>query len=202
MREALARGAYSLLLRLATPAYFARLAWRSRAEADYGRWWGERLGFGAEAVAPGRLWLHAVSLGETRAAAPLIDALRAQRPGLRLLLTHGTATGREAGAALLQAVAGRVGAHAEDRQAWLPYDTPGAVRRFLRWQRPSVGVLMETELWPALMHAAERQGLPVVLANARLSARSARKGERLRALLHPAAARLSRVLAQTAADAQ
>ena len=160
MREALARGAYSLLLRLATPAYFARLAWRARREPDYGRWWGERLGFGGGAAQPGRLWLHAVSLGETRAAAPLIEALRAQHPGLRLLLTHGTATGREAGRALL-----REG----DAQAWLPYDTPGAVRRFLRHHRPAAGVVMETEIWPNVLHEAHAAGLPMVLANARLS---------------------------------
>ncbi len=193
MRQALARGAYSLLLRLATPAYFARLAWRARAEADYGRWWGERLGFGSEAVAPGRLWLHAVSLGETRAAAPLIDALRAERPGLRLLLTHGTATGREAGRALL-----REG----DAQAWLPYDTPGAVRRFLRRHRPAAGVVMETEVWPNLLSEAHSAGLPLVLANARLSERSARKGRRLSALLHPALACFDAALAQTEGDAQ
>ncbi|MEK8026198.1 3-deoxy-D-manno-octulosonic acid transferase [Pseudaquabacterium rugosum] len=193
-----------MALRLATPAYLLRLWRRGTAEPGYRSHLGERLGLYGDRTRPaaGAIWVHAVSLGETRAAQPLVEALRAAHPGRALLLTHGTATGREAGAALLQAVAGRVGAHADDRQAWLPYDTPGAVRRFLRWQRPSVGVLMETELWPALMHAAERQGLPVVLANARLSARSARKGERLRALLHPAAARLSRVLAQTAADAQ
>jgi 3-deoxy-D-manno-octulosonic-acid transferase len=202
--DRLARAAWALALRLATPAYLLRLWRRGTAEPGYRSHLGERLGLYGDRPRPaaGAIWVHAVSLGETRAAQPLVEALRAAHPGRALLLTHGTATGREAGAALLQAVAGRVGAHADDRQAWLPYDTPGAVRRFLRWQRPSVGVLMETELWPALMHAAERQGLPVVLANARLSARSARKGERLRALLHPAAARLSRVLAQTAADAQ
>ncbi len=193
MRDALVRGAYSLLLRLATPAYFARLAWRARAESDYGRWWNERLGFSSDKTQPGRLWLHAVSLGETRAAAPLIDALRAQHAGLRLLLTHGTATGRDAGRALL-----REG----DVQAWLPYDTPGAVRRFLHHHRPAVGVLMETEVWPNLLQAARAAGVPLVLANARLSERSARKGMQLSALLHPAMACFDAVLAQTEGDAQ
>jgi 3-deoxy-D-manno-octulosonic-acid transferase len=193
MREALARGAYSLLLRLATPAYFARLAWRARREPLYGRWWRERLGFSAATAQPGRLWLHAVSLGETRAAAPLIEALRAQRPGLRLLLTHGTATGRDAGRALL-----REG----DAQAWLPYDTPGAVRRFLRHHRPLAGVVMETEVWPNLLIEAQAAGVPLVLANARLSERSARKGRKLSALLHRALACFDAVLAQTEGDAQ
>src|SRR5690606_20864898 len=106
------------------------------------------------------VWVHAVSLGETLAARPLLEALRAQWPGLRLLLTHGTATGREAGQALLQA---------GDVQTWLPYDTPGAVRRFIRAHRPSLGVLMETEVWPNVQHQARCHGLPMVLANARLS---------------------------------
>lgn len=95
----MARSAYSLLLRLATPVYLARLWWRGRREPLYRSHWVERLGGVQSAPVPGRLWLHAVSLGETRAAAALIQALRRQRPDLRLLLTHGTATGREAGGA-------------------------------------------------------------------------------------------------------
>ena len=191
----LAARAYSLLLRLATPLHFARLWWRGRPgrrEPAYRQWWPERLGFGSATAEPGRLWLHAVSLGETLAAAPLIDALRVQRPALRLLLTHGTATGREAGVALL-----RDG----DAQAWLPYDTPGAVRRFLHHQRPALGVLMETEVWPNLLHAARAAGVPMVLANARLSERSRIKGDRLSALMHPAVACFTQVLAQSEADA-
>jgi len=138
------------------------------------------------------LWVHAVSLGETRAAAALIDALRRARPGLRLLLTHGTATGRDAGASLLRA---------GDRQAWLPYDTPGATRRFIAFHRPALGVLMETEIWPNLLHAAQAAGVPMLLANARLSEKSRRKGERLDALMRPAAASLALALAQTEDDA-
>jgi 3-deoxy-D-manno-octulosonic-acid transferase len=193
MRQRLARGAYSLLLRLATPAYLARLWWRGQSEPLYRSAWGQRLGLGPVAQADqGRLWLHAVSLGETRAAAPLIDALRAQRPGLRLLLTHSTATGRAAGQTLL---------HPGDAQAWLPYDTPGAVRRFLRQYRPAVGVLMETEVWPNLLFEARAAGVPLVLANARLSEKSQRQGQRFAALLHPAVACFTAVLAQTDADA-
>ena len=193
MNSWLARAAYSTLLRLATPLYLARLWWRGRHEPAYRLAWHERLGGWRGDAGPGRLWLHAVSLGETRAATALIDALRRQRPGLRLLLTHGTATGREAGAALL---------HPGDAQAWLPYDTPGAVRRFLRAHRPAAGVIMETEVWPNLLHAAREAGVPLVLANARLSERSRAKGERLRALLHPALAQFTRVLAQTDDDAR
>lgn len=138
------------------------------------------------------VWLHAVSLGETRAATPLIQALRASLPGMRLLLTHTTATGREAGLALMTP---------GDAQAWLPFDTPGGVRRFLSHFQPDVGVLMETEVWPNLMHEARSHSIPMVLANARLSDKSLRQGERFPALLKPAAAALSLTLAQTEGDA-
>ena len=191
MTETLLRAAYALALRLATPAFLARLWWRGRREPGYREHLAERLGFGP-AEAPGRVWIHAVSLGETKAAEPLIAELRAREPGLRLLLTHGTATGRAAGRALL-----RDG----DAQAWLPWDTPGAVRRFLARHRPAVGVLMETEVWPVLLHGAQQAGVPLLLANARLSAKSERQGRRFAALLHPALGRFDAVLAQTEADA-
>jgi len=193
LNATLARAAYSALLRLGTPLYLARLWWRGREEPAYRQHWDERLGGGAVVAGKtGALWLHAVSLGETRAATALVDALRKDVPGLRLLLTHGTATGREAGKALL-----REG----DTQVWLPYDTPGATRRFLRRHRPRLGVLMETEIWPGLLHQARRAGIPVVLANARLSEKSERKGERFKSLLEPAVQGLALVLAQTDADA-
>lgn len=192
-RARAARALYSSLLWLAQPLYLLRLLWRARAEPLYREALGERLGFHREASSSGWLWVHAVSLGETRAAAALIAALRERRPGLRLLLTHSTATGREAGRELL---------HEGDRQAWLPFDTPGAVRRFLVQFRPAIGVLMETEVWPNLLPAAQAQGMPLVLANARLSERSRRRGERLEALMRPAVTALTCVLAQTEADAQ
>jgi 3-deoxy-D-manno-octulosonic-acid transferase len=191
MNEALARALYALVLRLATPAYLARLWWRGRAEPGYRRHLAERLGYGP-AEPPGRLWIHAVSLGETKAAEPLLAALRERDPGLRLLLTHGTATGRDAGRALL-----RDG----DIQCWQPWDTPGAVRRFLARHRPSAGVVMETEVWPSLLHGAQQAGVPMLLANARLSAKSERQGRRFATLLHPALGRFVAVLAQTEADA-
>jgi 3-deoxy-D-manno-octulosonic-acid transferase len=191
-RQAAARAAYSALLGLLKPAYVARLWWRGRAEPLYRLAIAERLGDYDTAPSSGWLWLHAVSLGETRAAGALVDRLRTLRPDLRLLLTHGTATGREAGQAML-----REG----DRQAWLPYDTPGVVKRFLAHFRPAVGVLMETEVWPNLLLAAKAQGVPVVLTNARLSEKSRRQGERLDAVLRPAVESLALVLAQTEADA-
>ena len=188
-----ARALYSALLWLAQPLYLARLWWRGRAEPLYRVALRERFGFYADAPSSGWLWVHAVSLGETRAAAALIAALRERRPGLRLLLTASTATGREAGAELL-----REG----DRQTWLPFDTPGAVRRFLAQFRPALGVLMETEVWPNLLPMARAQGMPLVLANARLSEKSMRQGERYAALIRPAVEALALVLAQGEADAQ
>lgn len=182
---------YGWLVRLLLPLLLLRLLWRARKEPEYGRALGERLGWGG-GTASGALWLHAVSLGETRAAEPLVTALRMRHPHLRLLLTHGTATGRETGRSLM-----REG----DAQRWLPLDTPGATQRFMALHRPALGVLMETEVWPALQAAAADAGVPVVLANARLSERSLRRGERWRALLRPAAERVTLALAQTDADA-
>ncbi|MCE9658349.1 MAG: 3-deoxy-D-manno-octulosonic acid transferase [Burkholderiales bacterium] len=187
-----ARAAYSMLLRIGLPLYLLRVRWRGRSEPLYSTAIGERIGRYRDAATAGALWIHAVSLGETRAAAPLIAALRQTRPELRLLLTHGTATGRAAGQGLLRA---------GDLQAWLPWDTPGAVRRFLDHFAPAAGVLMETEIWPNLLAEARARGVPVMLANARLSERSRRRGRRVDALLRPAFASLTAVFAQTEADA-
>ncbi len=197
VRRQLSLWSYGWLMRLLVPAVLLRMVWRGRAEALYRHAIGERLGFYASDAAcqvePGRLWLHAVSLGETRAAAALLQTMREQRPGLRLLLTHGTATGRAAGRALL-----RDG----DLQVWMPWDSPGAVRRFLDVHRPCIGLLMETEVWPAMLHAAGERRLPMVLANARLSARSL-NGQRIwPTLMRPAMHRFNGVLAQTASDAR
>ena len=191
--ERAARALYSTLLALLQPAYLLRLWWRGRSEPLYRHALGERFGNYAGPSLTGCVWVHAVSLGETRAAAALLDALRAARPALRLLLTHGTATGRDAGRALLER---------DDVQVWLPYDTPQAVKRFFAQFRPAVGVLIETEVWPNLLHAAERNGVPMVLANARLSERSARIGRRMSVALRPAARSLALVLAQSEADAE
>ncbi|MBN8775393.1 3-deoxy-D-manno-octulosonic acid transferase [Thiomonas arsenitoxydans] len=165
---------YGLLWRLVLPFALLRLWWRGRAEPLYRRHWAERLGWfngkSASATTTGpRVWVHAVSLGETRAAAPLIEALREKLPQMRLLLTHMTATGRAAGVELLQP---------GDVQVWLPYDLPGPMRRFLRRFQPRAAVLMETEVWPNLAEQCRAAGVPVLLANARLSARSASRWQR------------------------
>ena len=191
-KQRLALRAYTFALRLLLPAILLRYWLRGRQEPGYRVAMRERLGYGPP-LEPGSIWIHAVSLGETRAASALVDALRLRRPEMRLLLTHGTATGRDAGQALM-----RTG----DRQSWLPLDTPGAVRRFLLRTRPAVGVLMETEIWPNLLHGASDRGVPMVLANARLSEKSARQGQRFAPLMRPSAALVTDVLAQTEDDAE
>lgn len=197
-KAALALTLYSSLMRAALPALVVRAWSRGRVEPVYAQRWPERLGLGyphaAEPLHANRplVWLHAVSLGETRACAPLVKALRAAMPGMRLLLTCTTATGWTAGEALLQE---------GDLHTWLPFDTPGAMRRFLKHHRPLVGVLMETEVWPNVQREAQRAGVPMVLANARLSDKSLRQGLRFAPLLVPAARAMRLTLAQTEADA-
>ncbi|MCX7257029.1 MAG: 3-deoxy-D-manno-octulosonic acid transferase, partial [Polaromonas sp.] len=142
------------------------------------------------------VWVHAVSLGETRTAAVLLKALRDQHPALRLLLTHGTATGREEGRALLKAI-GRSG----DVQVWQPWDSPAAVARFLNHFKPRLGLLMETEIWPNLIAAAQSRAVPLLLVNGRMSEKSLKQALRVAPLALPAYGALSAVYAQTEADA-
>lgn len=182
---------YRLALLLAAPLIPLRLLWRGRRERGYLEHWGERLALGRAPVA-GALWIHAVSVGEMRAAQPLIEALRDAHPGAPLLLTCMTATGRATAESLYGEFA---------RVVYLPYDYAGAMRRFMRRVRPRVGILMETELWPNLVHAAARAGVPLALANARLSARSARGYARLPALTRACLERIALIAAQGEADA-
>lgn len=185
---------YTLAIRAAAPFILARLWWRGRREPFYRRRIGERFGHYRDAL-PGRpvLWVHAVSVGEARASAALVRALAAANTGHELLLTCMTAAGRETLKEL----------HGESlRIAWLPYDYPGAVRRFLEHFRPRLGVLVETEIWPNLLAACASNGVPVLLANARLSEKSALGYQRWSALARPAFASLAAVCAQSDGDAQ
>jgi len=190
---------YSLAWWLALPLVLGRLWWRGRHERGYREHLGERLGFYASLSAPQRgrplLWIHAVSVGETRAAEPLVDALLADWPDHAILLTHMTPTGRATGRALFARHGERV------LQSYSPYDTGWMVRRFLRHFRPRVCVLMETEVWPNMIAQCRRAGVPVALVNARLSARSLARAERLSGLMKDAALGLRCVAAQTEADA-
>ena len=184
---------YSCLMWALVPLLWLKLQLRARREPVYGQAIAERFGYYSETAQTGALWIHAVSLGETRAIRSLVKALRLAHPDLRLLLTHGTATGRSEGVSLL-----RKG----DVQAWLPWDTPAAVERFLRHFQPRLGVLIDTEVWPNLSAIAQQQGIPLVLVNARLSERSCRKAQRWSSLAKPAFSGLSAVWAQTEEDAK
>ncbi|GJI88550.1 lipid IV(A) 3-deoxy-D-manno-octulosonic acid transferase [Duganella hordei] len=188
---------YSVMWWLALPLVLARLWLRGRKEPGYRRHWGERLGFysGAPSTAQ-TLWVHAVSVGETRAAEPLIDALLAAYPSSRIVLTHMTPTGRATGKALFAKHGERL------LQSYLPYDTGFMVGSFIGHFKPSVCILMETEVWPNLIAGCNARNVPVVLANARLSERSLRKATRLGSLMLDAARGIALVAAQTEADAQ
>lgn len=192
------RWLYSLAMWMVQPLLRFKLMRRAQAESEYGEHIDERFGYYAEpfpVLAPGQfwLWVHAVSLGETRAAAVLIDQLRLQMPQMRLLLTHGTATGRLQGRTLL-----RPG----DVQVWQPWDAEAPVRRFLAHFKPRAGLLMETEVWPNLAAQCAQAGVPLCLVNARLSEKSLKQAQRLVWLARPAYAALAAVWAQTDDDAQ
>lgn len=186
------RPLYSLVVIGAQPFLRRKLRRRGAAEPGYLHAIDERFGIYRTPAEPGALWIHAVSLGETRAAAILLEHLRRLRPGLRVLLTHGTATGRAEGERLLGP---------GDAQAWLPWDAPKAVRRFLDHFQPSAGILMETEVWPNLVAQCRSRGIPLALANARLSEKSLAQTLRLARLSRPAYASLAAAWAQTEEDA-
>ncbi len=192
-----ARLAYTAFVWFAAPFAALYLLWRSRRQPAYRAHWGERFGWARYARTSGRplVWVHAVSVGETRAAEPLIAALLARFPQHDILLTHMTPTGRDTGRAFVERWSGRI------EQVYLPYDLPFAVRRFLRAFRPVVGIGMETETWPNLLAVAREEDVPMVLVNARLSEKSLRQAQRTPNLVKEAARNFALVLAQTEADA-
>jgi 3-deoxy-D-manno-octulosonic-acid transferase len=195
------RWVYSCLMWLAQPLLLCKLRQRALAEPGYNVAVQERFGYyELDGTAPvdahnanSLVWVHAVSLGETRTAAILLAQLRQQLPDMRLLITHGTATGREQGRALLQ-----IG----DVQVWQPWDTPGAVGRFLTYFKPRIGVVLETEVWPNLVVQCQRARIPLCLVNARLNEKSLKKARRIGWLSRPAFAGLTAVWAQSHEDAQ
>jgi 3-deoxy-D-manno-octulosonic-acid transferase len=192
--ESIALKLYAVLMQVSAPLLRRKLARRAVAEPGYGEAVPERFGVYQQPPETSRelVWVHAVSLGETRTAAILLRAWREACPGLRVLLTHGTATGRAEGASLLQP---------GDVQVWQPWDSEVAVERFLTHFKPRMGVLLETEVWPQLMACAQARQVPVVLVNARLSAKSLAGAERMAWLARPAYRALTAVYAQTEADA-
>ncbi|EAR20426.1 lipid IV(A) 3-deoxy-D-manno-octulosonic acid transferase [Nitrococcus mobilis] len=186
------RSLYSILLYLSLPVVLARLLLRSRRAPAYRRRWAERFAL-IPAIAGRPVWIHAVSVGETVAAAPLIERLLTEHPGIPIVVTTTTPTGSQRVRALLGT---RV------RHYYAPYDLPDVVARFFRRVAPRLVVVMETEIWPNLLATAQRRGIPVVLANARLSARSAAGYRRVAGLLRPALGAFHTIAAQSEADAR
>ena len=184
---------YTLLLHLALPLIALRLALRARKAAAYARRISERFSLGLPAIKPGGIWVHAVSVGESIAAAPMIRALQARYPELPVTVTCMTPTGSER----IQALFGDSVQH-----CYLPYDLPWAAARFLDRVQPCLAVVMETELWPNHIHQCANRGIPVALANARLSERSARGYARFAKLTAPMLAELSLIAVQTQTEAQ
>ena len=182
-------------MRLAVPFLLLRLLWRSRQHSAYRSQIWHRLGFYGRHRAlrsAGRVWIHAVSVGETLAVAPLLERLLAERPDLSVLVTSTTPTGAEQ---VQQKFGGRV------EWCWAPFDTPGAVKRFLEHWHLTLGALVETEIWPNLLTHAAARGVPMVLLNARMSERSAAGYARVGGLTRQTLGHLAGIAAQTESDA-
>jgi len=185
---------YTFIFYLALPLIVARLLWRSRRAPAYRRRIAERFGFFARPAAlQNTIWVHAVSVGETIAAAPLVRTLIASHPDSRVVLTTMTPTGSER----VRDLFGDSVFH-----VYAPYDLPDCIARFLQRVRPRALIIMETELWPNTIHACARRGIPVLLANARLSEKSARGYARFRTLTRALLRQLNTVVAQNATDGQ
>jgi 3-deoxy-D-manno-octulosonic-acid transferase len=183
---------YSWLIRFAAPFAFAVVLWRGVRDRSYWQGLAERFGLG-KPLPSSSIWLHAVSLGEMSAAAPLVRALHSRYPQLALAVTAATPAGRARARDLFAEVADI---------RFLPYDTPGSVRRFLERIRPRIAIIMETELWPNLFRECERRHVPVFLASARLSAKSVSRYRRLGSLFSSVFTPNVTVAAQTAEDAE
>lgn len=186
------RTLYTLAWWLALPFMFLYLLKRGQKQPEYRAHWRERLGWSPKLPDGPVIWLHAVSVGETRAAMPLVRALQSDYPGCAILLTNTTPTGRATAAELFGN---------DIRQSYLPYDLPVLIDRFLTRSHPSIAIFLETEIWPNLFARCRRRGIPTFLVNARLSDRSARGYGRIQSLIRPALAGLTGLAAQTTADA-
>ncbi len=183
---------YTLAIIALLPWALLHLLWRARRQPAYLSHWGERFGRYDAGVPAPTIWIHAVSVGETRAAQPLVAALQARYPHYRILLTHMTPTGRATSKDLFGDTVTRV---------YLPYDTPWGVRRFLHHFQPSIGLIMETELWPNLIATCRTQKMPLLLVNARLSERSAQRYGRFPHLTQTALTQLAAISAIGEEDA-
>ena len=189
------RTLYTLLFHLGLPLVAIRLWLRARKAPAYARRIGERFALNLPALQPGGIWVHAVSVGESIAAAPMIRELLKRYPQLPITVTCMTPTGSERIQALF-ANEPRI------QHCYLPYDLPWAAARFLKRVKPTLGVIMETELWPNHIHQCAKRGIPVALANARLSARSAKGYARFAGLTRPMLEEMSLIAVQTEAEAE
>lgn len=188
-----ARLLYTLVLWLLLPFIFIKLLWRARLQPEYLQHVPERFGYYKPRCEQPVIWLHAVSVGETRATVSLVEKLLKHFPQHQIVLTHTTPTGRATSEQLFGNQVIRV---------YLPYDYPYVVRRFLRHFQPELGMLMETEIWFNLIQACKRERVPLLLLNARMSGKSALGYARFDALTRPALQALSGIAAQTEDDAQ
>ncbi|MGR3913397.1 MAG: lipid IV(A) 3-deoxy-D-manno-octulosonic acid transferase [Gammaproteobacteria bacterium] len=184
---------YRLFLRLAFPLVLLRLLLRALRDRRYLEKMPQRFGFFGRGARGGGVWIHAVSVGEVNAAAPLVRHLLRHHPQLEITVTTMTPTGADR---VLQIFGARV------THRYLPYDYPGAARRFLRAHSPRLALVMETELWPNLIAECARAGVPMMYVNVRLSARSHRGYRRVRALIKPALQSIERFAVQTGPDAR
>lgn len=183
---------YRILLYLLLPFFFLRLLWKSRKNPAYRKRWSERLGFCPHSF-PHCIWIHAVSLGETIAAIPLIKKLKLLYPDYPFLITNMTPTG----SARAKAAFGDTVFHAH-----MPYDFPGSVSRFLNRVHPKIAIIMETEIWPNVLHACHQKHIPVFIANARLSEKSMRGYQRISRLTRMMLSEVSFLASQGKADAE
>lgn len=191
--ERILRALYSATLYLLAPVTLYHLIWRGFRHREYFQRWNERYAAYSPRQDASTIWLHAVSVGEVNAAAPLVDALRRARPDLRLVVTTITPTGSARARSLWLD---------EVEHVYLPYDLPGAVGRFLDHFRPKIALILETELWPNLLFGCRDRGIPSYVLNARLSERSLRGYRVLRPLIGRALRSVTRVAAQSDADGE
>jgi 3-deoxy-D-manno-octulosonic-acid transferase len=187
------RFVYTLLTLLLAPVFVGHLLWRSLGQPQYRRRMGERFGYGLAPLPARSIWLHAVSVGEVTAAAPLVRTLRERYPRKPVVVTTMTPTGSQRSRDLF----GSTVTH-----AYVPYDSPGAVRRFFDWARPELALVLETEIWPNLYHECGRRGVPLVLASARVSRKSVRRYRILFSLIRDSLAQGIVIGAQSATDAE
>jgi 3-deoxy-D-manno-octulosonic-acid transferase len=193
-RNDLLRYLYSILFYLALPFFFLRLLWRSRRNPGYRQRWSERLGFCPFQLGS-CIWVHAVSVGETLAAVPLIKALLKEFPDIPIVVTNMTPTG----AARTKAVFAQ---EARIYQAYIPYDLPGAIERFICRIHPQIAIIMETELWPNLFAGCQKHHIPIVITNARLSEKSALRYTYIPSLRRDMFSAIHHIAAQSSIDAE